>query len=178
MQDNLARIEGWAVRLAEVLLVLLLAGMVVMVFANVVLRYAFNSGLNISEEMSRYFFVWLTFIGAVLAHREYAHVGVETFVRLLGPTGQRICLILSNGIILLCAVVLFWGTWKQHQINASMTAAVVGISMIWVFGITYFTGAAIAAISLVRLIRAITGTTTAEEMARFTGNFDAEEPRQ
>lgn len=165
------------VRLAEALLVLLLAGMVVMVFSNVVLRYGFNSGLNISEEMSRYMFVWLTFIGAVLAFRDYGHVGVETFVRLLGPTGRRVCLTLTNGIILLCAVVLFWGTWKQHQINASMTAPVVGLSMIWVFGITYFTGATIAAIAFVRLVRAITGTTTPEEMARFTGEFDVEEPR-
>jgi len=89
--------------------------------------------------------------------------------------GKRICLTLSNGVILLCAIVLFWGTWKQHQINASMTAAVVGLSMIWVFGVTYFTGAAIAVIAFVRLIRAITGTTTPEEMARFTGEFDVEE---
>ncbi|ROU03918.1 TRAP transporter small permease [Histidinibacterium lentulum] len=173
----MARIEAWLVRLAETLLVLLLAGMVVMVFGNVVLRYGFNSGLNFSEEMSRYMFVWLTFIGAVLAYREYAHVGVETLVRLLGPVGRRICLTLTNGIILMCGVILFWGTWKQHQINASMTAPVVGLSMIWVFGITYVTGAAIAGIALVRLIRAITGTTTPEEMARFTGEFDAEDPR-
>ena len=41
------------------LLVLLLAGMVVMVFGNVVLRYGFNSGAELfSEEMSRYMFVW------------------------------------------------------------------------------------------------------------------------
>lgn len=173
----LARLEAWMVKLAEGLLVLLLAGMVVMVFGNVVLRYGFNSGLNFSEEMSRYMFVWLTFIGAVLAFREYGHVGVETFVRLLGPVGRRVCLALTNAIILLCAVVLFWGTWKQHQINASMTAPVVGLSMIWVFGITYFTGAAIAALAFVRLVRAVTGTTTPEEMARFTGEFDVEEPR-
>jgi len=173
----LARLEAWMVKLAEGLLVLLLAGMVVMVFGNVVLRYGFNSGLNFSEEMSRYMFVWLTFIGAVLAFREYGHVGVETFVRLLGPVGRRVCLALSNAIILLCAVVLFWGTWKQHQINASMTAPVVGLSMIWVFGITYLTGATIAALAVVRLFRAVTGTTTPEEMARFTGEFDVEEPR-
>ena len=37
----------------ELLLVLLMAVMVVMVFGNVVLRYAFNSGITVSEELSQ-----------------------------------------------------------------------------------------------------------------------------
>jgi TRAP-type transport system small permease protein len=172
------RIEQLVVRLVEVVLVLLLAGMVAMVFANVVLRYGFNSGLNISEEMSRYFFVWLTFLGAVLAFRDHAHVGVETFVRLLGRRGRIVCVALSNLIILVCAVILLWGTWKQHGINASMTAPVVGLSMIWVFGVTYITGAAIGMIALVRMLLAMTGRVSAAEMARITGEYDpVEVPR-
>ncbi|MCC5954685.1 MAG: TRAP transporter small permease [Natronohydrobacter sp.] len=171
----LSRIEQLFVRLAELALVLLLAGMTIMVFGNVVLRYVFNSGWNFSEEMSRYFFVWLTFIGAILAFRDHNHVGVETVVRLLGPKGRYVCIAVTNLIILSCAVVLFWGTWLQHGINASMTAPVVGLSMIWVFGITYITGAAIAFIALIRLIRAILGRTSRAEMARFTGDYDLQD---
>jgi len=171
----LSLIEHLFVRLAELALVLLLAGMTIMVFGNVVLRYVFNSGWNFSEEMSRYFFVWLTFIGAILAFRDHNHVGVETVVRLLGPKGRYVCIAVTNLVILACAVVLFWGTWLQHGINASMTAPVVGLSMIWVFGITYVTGAAIAFIALIRLIRAILGRTSREEMARFTGDYDLQD---
>ena len=174
--DAISRIERLAVRVVEAVLVLLLAGMVVMVFTNVVLRYGFNSGLNISEEMSRYFFVWLTFIGAILAFRDHAHVGVETFVRLLGPGGRIVCVALSNLIIVICAVVLVWGTYKQHAINASMTAPVVGLSMIWVFGITYLTGAVIGAIALFRMLMALTGRVSQAEMARITGEYDPQEP--
>jgi TRAP-type transport system small permease protein len=170
------RIERLVVRLTEVVLVLLLAGMVVMVFANVVLRYGFNSGLNISEEMSRYFFVWLTFIGAILAFRDHAHVGVETFVRLLGPRGRIVCVALSNLIIVICCVVLVWGTWKQHAINASMTAPVVGLSMIWVFGVTYLTGILIGLIAFWRMALALMGRVSAAEMARITGEYDPQEP--
>jgi TRAP-type transport system small permease protein len=173
--NAIRRIERLAVRLTETVLVLLLAGMVVMVFANVVLRYGFNSGLNVSEEMSRYFFVWLTFIGAILAFRDHAHVGVETFVRLLGPRGRIVCVGLSNLIIVICSVVLVWGTWKQHGINASMTAPVVGLSMVWVFGVTYVTGAMIGLIALGRLLLALTGRVSAAEMARITGEYDPTE---
>nr|WP_300984022.1 TRAP transporter small permease [Roseicyclus sp.] len=168
----MARLEAVFVRLAELALVGLLAGMTIMVFGNVVLRYSFNSGWNFSEEMSRYFFVWLTFIGSILAFREHNHVGVETFVRMLGPVGRRICIGLTNLVILICAIVLFWGTWLQHDINASMTAPVVGLSMIWVYGITYVTGGAMALIAFVRLIRALADRVSPTEMARFTGDFD------
>ena len=40
-------------RLLEFLIVVLMVAMVVMVFGNVVLRYGFNSGINISDEMAR-----------------------------------------------------------------------------------------------------------------------------
>jgi TRAP-type transport system small permease protein len=53
--------------LGETLLALCLAGMVIAVFGNVVLRYGFNSGINASEELSRLLFVWMVFLGATLA---------------------------------------------------------------------------------------------------------------
>ncbi len=168
----IARIEFAIVRVVEVALVLLLAGMVAMVFTNVVLRYGFNTGINFSEEMSRYFFVWLTFTGAVLAFRDHGHIGVETMVRLFGRRGRLICMALTNAIILLCAAVLFYGTWMQHEINASMRAAVVGISMIWVFGIGYFTALGIGLIALVRLVRILLGRIDPAEIARFAGEYD------
>ena len=44
-------------RAINLLIALALAVMVAMVFGNVVLRYAFNSGIAISEEVSRWLFV-------------------------------------------------------------------------------------------------------------------------
>ena len=166
------RIVAAITRLMEWVLIGLLAGMAAMVFLNVVLRYGFNSGLTFSEEMSRYLFVWLTFIGAVLTFGEHGHIGVETLVRRFGRRGRVICMAVSNLIILLCAGVLFWGTWLQHDINASMTAAVVGLSMIWVFGVGYFSALGIALIAGLRLFRILTGRTTEAEIAHFAGEWE------
>ncbi|NOK07324.1 TRAP transporter small permease subunit, partial [Myxococcus xanthus] len=49
-------------RLLDFLMAGALAVMVAMVFGNVVLRYAFNTGITVSEEVSRWLFVWLTFL--------------------------------------------------------------------------------------------------------------------
>lgn len=167
----LRRVETAVTRLMEWALIGLLGGMAAMVFLNVVLRYGFNSGITWSEEMSRYFFVWLTFIGAVLTFAEHGHIGVETLVRRFGRGGRLACMAASNVIILLCAGVLLWGTWLQHDINASMTAAVVELSMIWVFGVGYFTALGLGLIAGVRLWRILTGRTTDEEIAHFAGEW-------
>ena len=72
--------------------------MVVLVFGNVVLRYGFNSGITISEELSRWLLVWLTFLGAIVAVREHSHLGVDSLVRMLSPAGKRICSASSSTI--------------------------------------------------------------------------------
>jgi TRAP-type C4-dicarboxylate transport system permease small subunit len=153
----------------ELLLIVLLAGMAIMVFVNVVLRYGFNSGLNISDELSRYFFVWLTFIGAVVTFREHSHLGVETLVMMFGRKGRVICMILSNLIVLMCCAIFLWGAWLQSGVNLSMKAPVSGIPMLFVYGIGMFTGAGIGIIAVERLLRLLTGRVTDEEIAAFAG---------
>src|SRR5262245_24857156 len=87
---------------------LLLALMVVLVFGNVVLRYAFNSGITVSEEVSRWLFVWLTFLGAVVALHEHAHLGSDALVSCLARTGRRVCLVAGRMLLLYitCVVLL------------------------------------------------------------------------
>src|SRR3546814_1107785 len=160
---------GWTFSLLEALLVALLFGMVVMVFGNVVLRYGFNSGLTVSEELSRYFFVWLTFVGAVVTFHENAHLGVETLVRRFGRRGRLICMVLSDLVILLCCAVFFWGTWLQSSINATIVAPVTGISMLWIYGIGFFARAGIGLLVLWRLGRALSGRIDEAEIRAFVG---------
>ncbi|OSP54826.1 TRAP transporter small permease [Pseudoruegeria sp. SK021] len=165
----MARIIDLFYRLLDVVMIVLLAGMAIMVFLNVVLRYGMNSGIPVSEEMSRFFFVWLTFIGAVVAHRHHMHMGMETFVAALGRRGRMLMMGLSDLLILGCCWVLFLGTWKQLPINASMTAPVSGIPMAWVYGTGMFTASMIALITLTRFLRLVTGRITENEIAAFAG---------
>src|SRR2546422_285900 len=72
-------IDGFC-RLVELLIAGFLAVMVVMVFGNVVLRYGFNSGIIVSEEVSRWLFLWVTFLGAIVALKEHAHLGSDFLV--------------------------------------------------------------------------------------------------
>ena len=76
-------------------IVVCLALMVVLVFGNVVLRYGFNLGITVSEEVSRWLFVWMTFLGAIVALREHGHLGVDTLVKRLPLLGKKACLVVE-----------------------------------------------------------------------------------
>ena len=58
----------------QILLGLMLAIMIALVFLNVILRFFFNSGLVWSEELSRYVFVYVVYLGAIVAMKEYGVV--------------------------------------------------------------------------------------------------------
>lgn len=164
-------IERGFFKLLEAILVALLASMVAMVFGNVLLRWFANSGLDVSEELSRFFFVWLTFIGAVVVMRENAHLGVDALVGRLGDRGRLTCMVLSDLGILLCCAVFFWGTWQQAEVNRTNYAPVTGISMLWIYGVGFFTSLGISAMVLSRLVRAATGRVSPDELRFFAGEF-------
>ncbi|MBM6594733.1 TRAP transporter small permease [Microvirga pudoricolor] len=170
----MARGIDWFFKALEALLVLLLAAMVVMVFGNVVLRYLFDTGIDVSEELSRYFFVWLTFIGAVVVARENAHLGVETLVVRFGDRGRKVCMVLSDIFIVICCAVFFWGTWQQAEINATNYAPITEISMLWVYGVGYFTSIGLGLMAVLRILRVLTGRLTERELNAFAGQYDEE----
>lgn len=170
-------LDGYC-RVLEALLVLALAAMVVMVFGNVVLRYAFNSGITESEELSRWAFVWLTFLGAVVGIRERAHLGTDVLVGRLGPRGQRAALVVGQMLMIGVSVVFLKGSLEQTRINLTVSAPVTG----WPVAVVYAAGMVFAASAVVLLAhdlwRAVTGRLSDAElqMVRESEELHGDEP--
>lgn len=149
-------IDGYC-RLISYLIAALLAVMVVLVFGNVVMRYVFNSGFSISEELSRWLFVWLTFLGAVVAVRSNQHLGTDMLVGKLGPAGKKVCMGLSLLLMLYCLWLLFKGSYDQSVINWDTTSAVMEVSMSWFYASGMVFAVLSAPILLGDLWRLLTG---------------------
>ena len=149
-------IDGYC-RLISYLIAALLAVMVVLVFGNVVMRYVFNSGFSISEELSRWLFVWLTFLGAVVAVRSNQHLGTDMLVGRLGPAGKKVCMGLSLLLMLYCLWLLFKGSYDQSVINWDTTSAVMEVSMSWFYASGMVFAVLSAPILLGDLWRLLTG---------------------
>jgi TRAP-type C4-dicarboxylate transport system permease small subunit len=127
------RLRNTLVRPIEAIIAACMAVMLLLVFGNVVLRYAFNTGIAVSDELSRLLFVWMVFLGAAAALFEHAHLGVDSLVQALPRTGKVICFVLSNVLMLYATWLMATGTWKQFDINLGMTMPVMGISQAWFF---------------------------------------------
>jgi TRAP-type C4-dicarboxylate transport system permease small subunit len=167
-----------AFKVFELFIVVCLAAMVVMVFGNAVLRkladyglVLFGGGITVSEEMSRILFVWLTFVGAVAVARENAHLGVDTLVARFGDRGRTVSMILSDVLVVLCCAVFFWGTWRQSGLHISNTAPITGMSMIWVYGVGFFSSLGMGALALARIVRTLTGRLDPQELRQFAGEY-------
>ena len=160
----LNRFIGGYCRVLSALMVFSLALMVVLVFTNVVMRYAFNSGITESEELSRWLFVWMTFMGAIVALRERAHLGTDTLVSRLSLRGKKVCLGLGHLAMLYICWLLFKGAWDQTLINLSATSAVMEASM----AIFYSSGVVCAVLGGLILVhdflRLVTGRLSDQEL--------------
>lgn len=151
-------------RLLELLIALCLALMVVMVFGNVVLRYVFNSGIAVSEELSRWLFVWLTFLGALVALHEHGHLGTDMLVGRLGRKGRIACLLASQVLMLGVTVMLLQGSLAQSRINWDVEAPVTGAPM----AVVYLSGVVFAVPAILMLLaemwRTVTGRMRDDEL--------------
>ena len=78
-----APVHGVVGRVIKFLMVAAMVVLCVLVFLNVVLRYGFNSNLMLTEELARYIFVWLTFLGSILAYARNGHIRVNSGLNLL-----------------------------------------------------------------------------------------------
>lgn len=78
--EILRRLNTFINKILCVVMVICFICMVILIFTQVVCRYALNDALSWSEELASYFFHWATFLGASVAFYENTHISVTYFV--------------------------------------------------------------------------------------------------
>lgn len=100
IDDIIAKIES-------VILMILLSLMVIVGFAQVVLRNLFETGISWADPMLRYTVLWLAFIGASLATKENRHINIDVLTRILSPKLKKVSFILTNSFAFsICLILL------------------------------------------------------------------------
>jgi TRAP-type C4-dicarboxylate transport system permease small subunit len=132
-------------------LIVLVSVMTVVVFLQVVYRYALTQPLYWSEEVARYLFVWLSILGAALGLQKGGHFGLDLFYRMLSSQGRRILsfiIYLLMGVVIL---VLFLEGIVLVQRTIAQQSPAMEISMGWAYACLPV-GAALMAIHLLIII--------------------------
>ena len=162
----MTRIVDFYFHALKAMVVFFIGSMVVLVLGNVILRYGFNSGITVSEELSRWAFVWLTFTGAIIAMREHTHLGMDTVVSKLPVLGKKICYVLSHLIMIACVLLFMSGAYDQTIINLGVEAPASGLSSGFFYGVGLFFGVPALLILFYDLYMMLSGQLKDEELVR------------
>lgn len=105
------------------LLILLLGVMIVLAFAQVVLRNVFAEGLLWGEILLRHLVLWVGFLGAALAASNERHINIDAFTRFLAPrvqSGVKVATSIFAGVVcylLMQASAAFVGAEREGHGN-------------------------------------------------------------
>jgi TRAP-type C4-dicarboxylate transport system permease small subunit len=148
---KLTRFDNLLARGEAAALILLVSVMTVVVFLQVVYRYALTQPLYWSEEVARYLFVWISIFGAALSVQRRGHFGLDLFYKMLPNKGRRFLefiIYLLMGVVVL--VILVQGISLVEKTSLQESPA-MAISMGWAYACLPV-GAALMAIHLLAMI--------------------------
>lgn len=114
---------------------ILLALMVVIVFANVVSRYYLHISLAWSEEIARFMLVWLVFLGSFLAYIHDEHLGLDILVKTFPPLLRKIVAIGANLLVIFALYAVMEGGYLMMVANFDWLSAAAEIPQGYIYAI-------------------------------------------
>ena len=96
--DHWQRLDKTIGRIEQGALALWLSLMILVAFAQIILRNFFDTGLTWGEPFVRFGVLWVGFIGAAVATREGKHVRIDLLSRWTSGIRHRILAIFTNAV--------------------------------------------------------------------------------
>jgi TRAP-type C4-dicarboxylate transport system permease small subunit len=129
----LMTLDRWlsgAVRWVVIAMMMVMTGVV---FSQVLARYFFNSSLSWSEEIARFAFVWLSFLGAAMLVRRDEHIRVTLLVNALPTPLWAVARALQYAGVLICLYFFVSGGFSLTGAEWAQLAPATQIPMGWVY---------------------------------------------
>lgn len=111
----------------RMLCVIILSVMVVIVFVNAFLRYAFHSGFIATEEILRYLFIYLTFLGVVEVAHGRGHIAVTILSDAIKGRARTALHIFGYVLMIYALYVLIDGSIMYYEDSATSVGQVTGL---------------------------------------------------
>jgi TRAP-type C4-dicarboxylate transport system permease small subunit len=106
-----ARLDRTLAQAETVLLVIFLGTMVLLAFAQVVLRNVFGTGLIWGDTLVRHMVLWAGFVGGALATFEGRHISIDALTKFLSPRIRSIAGIITNLFAGVVCYYLMMASW-------------------------------------------------------------------
>lgn len=143
MEKNVGILAQTMKILAKILnsfLAILLALMVIIVFSNVIGRYFLGSALAWSEEVSRFIFIWMVFLGAIAAFVNDEHLALDILVKVLPTKVAQVVAVIADSLVIYAISLITIGGFKITVENWTWLSPASEISYGYVDMVVPFTG--------------------------------------
>lgn len=107
----LRRLDALLSKIEGGFLILTLGVMVLLAFAQVVMRNLFGTGFVWADTIVRHLVLWVGFIGAALAVREDRHISIDALTKFLSPRAKIITRIVTSAFAALVCIFLASAAW-------------------------------------------------------------------
>jgi TRAP-type transport system small permease protein len=94
--------------------------------SNVVARYFFGESIQWAEEFSRYAFIWIIFLGAVVCTKHKRHISIDSVVKLLPIPVQPWVNCVTELLVSALMVIIIWYGWLLTK-NATQITATLNV---------------------------------------------------
>jgi TRAP-type C4-dicarboxylate transport system permease small subunit len=121
------------VDVVEFVLVCLMLALCVDIFLGVFSRYVVGQTMPWYDEVARYLFIWMAFVGAAVAVRRRAHFGVNVLVARWSAVGQRAAAFVCWGLVMAYAVFITVQGLRIMEGVSVQTSPALGLTLSWVF---------------------------------------------
>jgi TRAP-type C4-dicarboxylate transport system permease small subunit len=130
-KDRLNDLINILKNLEEILASIAISITVVMVIANVVLRYGFGFIMPWAQELAVLCFIWAVYLGISSCYKHNLHMGVDAILSIL-PTRMTAPFKLLISFFLLGLNSLLAYLSYEYTMLSSKTTPVMGVSYFWV----------------------------------------------
>jgi TRAP-type C4-dicarboxylate transport system permease small subunit len=132
--------------------------MFVALLANVVLRYAFGSGIAWAYEIHALLLPWLVGGGIVIAAARGRNIAISLLPDMLSPRGRRFVELAIQAAILAISVSVLWSSQPILKAAQFQNLSTLGIKQIWGYASFVYAFAGMAVIAVVDILRVLGGT--------------------
>ena len=118
--------ERWALLVFYVILVMTMA-------IEVLRREIFSYSSIWGEEIVRYSFIYLAWIGAAAAVKDRIHIRIDVIMHYLGPRSKAVLYIFGDLVMFGVAVIALYWSWETVHVSWKFGSVSHGlrISMVW-----------------------------------------------
>jgi TRAP-type C4-dicarboxylate transport system permease small subunit len=111
----------------------LLAAFISLFFVQTVLRFTANIALSWAEELCRYLFIWMVFLGSGIGMRKSVHVGFDIIKNLLPEKFQIHLAVIIGAVVLFFSYQLCKGGLSLTEQVATQISPGLGIPMSFIY---------------------------------------------